>query len=584
MIICGIKITHDGGIAVIENNELKFSIEMEKINNNHRYSSLENLDNITKILSEYGYTPDDIDVYAIDGWHGSGAHWRGKPILSVMDGNRPLDLEVASYNELVLTDNILKPHLFEKQLPINGKLYDYTSYMHVAGHVFSAYASSPFAAKGEPSFILVWDGGQYPRLYFFDPKKGTIENLGHLFFFLGTMYSIMGHYYGPYKKTEKELQRDREKMTIEGYFGGYSIAGKLMSYIAFGTPDNVLVDAMEKIYKKNLEISNLFEHKFMMAIKEYVDDKIYSDADILASIHVLLERLLLKNLAKKVQKHHSNIKNLCFAGGSALNIKWNSKIRGMGTFDHVWVPPFPNDSGSALGVACAAMIEKTGNPKLKWSVYSGPSLINKEPSDGWISHNCNLDKLAAFLAKNDEPVVFLNGNAELGPRALGNRSIIASAASESMKTILNIAKLREPYRPVAPICLEEFAADIFTPGYADPYMLFDHLVKKDWKDQVPTIVHLDGTARLQTVNKEENPAIWKLLSEYHKITGIPLLCNTSANLKGSGFFPDVESAAHWGRVNYIWAEGKLYEKVEKFLFIQENKQEIPQLATAILEK
>ncbi|GJM31006.1 MAG: nodulation protein U [Saprospiraceae bacterium] len=572
MIICGIKVTHDGGIALIDNGELKFSIEMEKINNNHRYSGLTDLSKIPELLAEYGYSPDMVDHFVVDGWHGTGAHWRGEPVLEPFDGDTPLKVTVAPYNELVLTDNILKPHLFEGGLSIQGKTYDYRSYMHVAGHVCSTYATSPYAKNGEPSFVLVWDGGQYPRLYYVDPEAGTIQNLGHLFFILGTMYSVMGHYFGPYKKSEEELRKDREQMTIEGYFGGYSIAGKLMSYIAFGEPDETLIQELDKIYKKELEISNLFEHKFMTAVSDYVAGKGFSDASVLASMHVFLERMLLKNLAKKVKKYPDFKRNFCFSGGSALNIKWNSKIRDMGLFNGIWVPPVPNDAGSAIGAACSAMAELTGRFSIDWTVYSGPKLRSNEPQGGWEKRPCNIPELAAFLAEIDEPLVFLSGNAELGPRALGNRSILAPANHPEMQAKLNCAKLREEFRPVAPICLEAYAADVFDPGDADPYMLFDHKVRESWKEKVPAIVHLDGTARLQTVNKEQNETIWQLLTEYRAITGIPLLCNTSANLNGSGFFPDIESAARWGRSNYIWSEGMLYEQVVKFQFetVQSN--------------
>jgi carbamoyltransferase len=155
--------------------------------------------------------------------------------------------------------------------------------------------------------------------------------------------------------------------------------------------------------------------------------------------------------------------------------------------------------------------------------------------------------------------VVLDGRAELGPRALGSRSIIAPATSPKMKDRLNEVKDREPYRPVAPICLEEAAPGVFTPGTPDPYMLFDHEVRPEWRARIPAIVHLDGTARLQTVGRGDG-AVRRLLESYFEASGIPVLCNTSANLKGSGFFPDVASALAWGRVDLVWSEGTLYRR------------------------
>ena len=143
---------------------------------------------------------------------------------------------------------------------------------------------------------------------------------------------------------------------------------------------------------------------------------------------------------------------------------------------------------------------------------------------------------------------------------MGNRSIFAPAGTREIKDTLNRIKGREFYRPVAPICLEEGAKEIFDPRTPDPYMLFDHVVRDGWADRIPAIVHIDGTARLQTVNKQQNAVVHELLSEYKKLTGIPLLCNTSANFPGCGFFPDVKSATEWGGTKYFWSAGRLFTK------------------------
>ena len=127
-----------------------------------------------------------------------------------------------------------------------------------------------------------------------------------------------------------------------------------------------------------------------------------------------------------------------------------------------------------------------------------------------------------------------------------------------MKQRLNDIKHREDYRPVAPICLEHRAQEIFEPGDPDPYMLFEHDVKPEWKARIPAVCHEDGTARVQTVNREQNPVVFEVLTEFERISGIPLLCNTSANRPGKGFFPDVESAMAWGKVKYIWSNNLCY--------------------------
>lgn len=130
-----------------------------------------------------------------------------------------------------------------------------------------------------------------------------------------------------------------------------------------------------------------------------------------------------------------------------------------------------------------------------------------------------------------------------------------------MKGRLNRIKRRESYRPVAPICLEHRARDVFSPGSPDPFMLFEHAVREPWLDRVPAICHLDGTARLQTVGSSGDAVMLELLTEYERVSGIPLLCNTSANELNQGFFPDLRSAMEWGGVSAIWSEGIFYEAI-----------------------
>ena len=132
-----------------------------------------------------------------------------------------------------------------------------------------------------------------------------------------------------------------------------------------------------------------------------------------------------------------------------------------------------------------------------------------------------------------------------------------------MRDRLNQLKGRDAYRPVAPICLEQRAEEIFDPGGRDPHMLFEHRVRPAWLQKIPAVIHVDGSARLQTVAQSDEPLLFQLLTEYEKRTAIPVLCNTSANFPGKGFFPDTASAARWGGCRHVWAEGKLYTRRKK---------------------
>ncbi len=560
MLICGLKLTHDGGVAVLENNRLIFNIEMEKIANNARYTGVDDISEIEQLLLRENLHLADIDHFAVDGWGGFDADALAlQPRLRIAENHNflafanfgdPYELPVARYQEKTPADEVLNESKFQ-HLRYKDKYFPYSSFLHVTGHLMGAYASSPFAARKEPAYILVWDGGMYPRLYHFDPKEKKMQNLGPLFLFIGNIYSIFSQHFGPFRVTGN-FAKD-----------SLSVAGKVMAYIALGNLQASLFEKFDSIYHdfytSPMGFANIFTNEF----KRQVAGSAFSDEDILASFHAWLGNVLVEKLQKKVKRAGMPSGNLCLAGGCALNIKWNSQVRNTGFFHEVYVPPFPNDSGSALGTAAALAYKLTGKSHLDWNVYSG-AILNPSPDvAGWKQHPMTVEELGKFMYQQGEPVVFLNGRAELGPRALGNRSILASPIQAEMKDLLNKVKGREGYRPVSPICLEEHAAEVFAPGSNDPYMLFDHMVKSEWTEKIPAVMHLDGSARLQTVDRQQHPVIHQLLTSFHICSGIPLLCNTSANHNGKGFFPDVESAAKWGKVNYIWSENILYEKEHK---------------------
>ncbi|WP_028002362.1 nodulation protein NodU [Sinorhizobium arboris] len=553
MRVCGIKLTHDGAIALVENGKLVFCIEQEKRDNNTRYQTIDNLDAVVAVLADHGLNVRDIDQFVIDGWDGEV-----ESQFQVLSGVTPLTLRGAPYVERHAEG--LLDWLDGSDLTLDGRVFSYRSYPHVTGHVASAYCTSPFAKSGQPAFCLVWDGCIFPRLYYVEGK--TVRFFKALFPMIGQTYAAAGHYFGPYKQASR---------------GGWDlgVAGKLMAYIALGSVDERIVAVFQKLYEEhfagdtdlartyraninNADASLQAVHEFFAASALLLTAA--SPEDVLASFHLFIERLVVNEMAIALQ-HHSfpGPRNLCIAGGCGLNIKWNSALREAGLFDAVWVPPFPNDSGSAIGAACAEIVAQQGFVPLEWSVYSGPSLQAGNVPAGWDATPCSIPELAAILASN-KPVVFLSGRAELGPRALGGRSILAAATSPEMKDYLNDIKFREHFRPVAPICLEDRAPDIFSPGTPDPYMLFDHQTRPEWREKVPAVVHLDGSARLQTISRSSHHKVAEVLVEYEKLTGIPLLCNTSANYHGRGFFPSAAAACEWGRVEHIWCDGMLFRQ------------------------
>lgn len=555
MRICGIKLTHDGAIALVEDGRLVFCVEQEKLHNNPRYQTIDNLDAIVAALAEQGLNPCDVDQFVIDGWDGED-----ESQFQVLSGAAQLTLKGAPYVERHAEG--LLDCLDGSGLRLDDQVFPYKSYPHVTGHVASAYCTSPFAKTGQPAFCLVWDGCIFPRLYYVEGKGARF--LECLFPMIGQAYAAAGHYFGPYKQA-----------TRAGWDLG--VAGKMMAYIALGSVDEDIVAVFQELHEEHFAGDTELAHHYranivnaestLAAVHDFFDVaalRLEAEApeDVLASYHLFLERLLVHEVTIALQRHSfPGPQYLCIAGGCGLNIKWNSALRETGLFDDVWVPPFPNDSGSAIGAACSAMVAQQGFVPLEWSVYSGPVLQSGDVPPGWEATPCSMPELATILASN-EPVVFLSGRAELGPRALGGRSILAAATSPEMKDFLNDVKLREHFRPVAPICLEDRAPDIFSPGSSDPYMLFDHQTRAQWRDKIPAVVHLDGSARLQTISRTSQHEVAELLVEYEKLTGIPLLCNTSANYHGRGFFPDAAAACEWGRVEHVWCDGLLLRKTQ----------------------
>lgn len=547
MRICGIKASHDGGIAVIEDGRLLFSYEIEKLGNGERYSALGDLDRVTEILAAEGLEPSDIDQFVVDGWYSTDAG--GEVAVALSAGGDPIQLRVAPYVET--GGDALDRYAFG-----SPGLGEYASYHHVANHLIGAYVSSPSAAKGEDAFVLVWDGIIPPRLYLV--RAETREVL-----FLEVLMPVFGGSFAAFCARFEPFLRPFEDMTSEPAIRHHlSVAGKAMAYAAKGVVDTTTFGVFDGLMAElsDITVDRVGELGDRVAAEREQLFPGLSNADLIASYQAYLGQKLLDRLTSAVQRRFpGGGHNLVMGGGCALNIKWNTAIRASGVFRDVFIPPFPNDAGAAIGTAACEMF-RNGHTALDWDVYRGPKIAVGTLPGGWRARSCDERELAELLHAEDEPVVVLSGRAELGPRALGNRSIIAPATSTQMKDRLNDIKNRASYRPVAPICLEDRAPEVFEPGTPDPYMIFEHRMRPGWAERVPAIVHLDGTARLQTIKSTQDTATVRILMHYAELSGVPVLCNTSANLEGRGFFPDVESAAKWGGTKYIWSEGTLYTK------------------------
>lgn len=261
-------------------------------------------------------------------------------------------------------------------------------------------------------------------------------------------------------------------------------------------------------------------------------------ADVAAALQERTEEVLL-HLAGRA-RHLTGSRRLCVGGGVAANCVAMGRIVGAGLFDEVHVPPAPGDSGTAIGAASAVCLDETGRlpDHVSNQCYLGPAFPNltllAEPRSGLSARR--LVQPARFLARRlaDGLIVGLfHGRLEAGPRALGNRSILASPLLPDVVARLNAAvKFREPFRPFAPVVLAHAAADYFTSPQPTPFMTIASGVTHLTHARIPAVVHANGTARVQTVTAEQNPLLAEVLAEFAAITGIPMLINTSLNVKG----------------------------------------------------
>jgi carbamoyltransferase len=266
--------------------------------------------------------------------------------------------------------------------------------------------------------------------------------------------------------------------------------------------------------------------------------------DVARSLQQVLEETVL-DMARWLHER-TRLPALCMAGGVALNCVMNAKIRDRGPFERVWVQPAAGDAGTALGAALwvdwlerGAAASRAGAHR--WSMehaFLGPAYDDAEIEAflRWTGVPFRrlddvADEAAALLAE-DRVLGWFQGRMEFGPRALGARSILASPIHAEMQARLNEIKDREDFRPVAPVVLEERASDWFVRGGVAPFMLFVFDVRADKADRIPAVRHVDGTARVQTISRGQNPRYYDVVAAFERRTGVPVLVNTSFNTRG----------------------------------------------------
>ncbi|QQS32206.1 MAG: carbamoyltransferase [Acidobacteriota bacterium] len=411
---------------------------------------------------------------------------------------------------------------------------------HYLEHHQTHAASAFFVSQFESAAILTWDGtGEDTTTLFCRGRDNRIEVLKRIKLphSLGQFYSAVTNYIGFDMFTGDEW--------------------KVMGLAAYGKPK--FVDFFrEKVLTTNgngdfrLDIRVLDHHlakhyQFPEAIvKELGPARVPGEKleehhwDVACSAQKALEETAIY-LVKKIHEMTGE-ENLCMAGGVAFNSVMNGRIFHETPFKRFFVQPAAGDAGCSLGSAYYVWNQILGKPRsfeMKHA-YWGPGFSNDEcraalDAEGLKYETLDDDVLLPRLAKmiSEGAIIgWFNGRAELGPRALGARSFLADPRRADMREILNHkVKLREWFRPLAPSMHEEAGREVFGVEHHDPFMITVIEVAEEYKEKVPAVVHVDGTARPQMVSRETNPRYWRLIDEFRKLTGIPMLLNTSFNVQ-----------------------------------------------------
>ena len=557
---------HDSAASLLKDGEVLAAVEEERISRKKFDDGFPKMA-IDWCLKEAEITPENVDSVA----------FYDKPVLKF---ERLLDNYIAVaprglYSFLNVIPMWLHKRLWIKDdisKHLNGFNGDIIFPEHHLSHAAHTFFTSPF---DEAAILTVDAIGEWATASFGSAYETTIKLTQAISYphSVGLFYSAFTYFLG-FKVNEGEY--------------------KLMGMSAYGKPKYYDLIMKNLVDVKNDGSIHLNMKYFSFTYDKVMTNQNFSDLfgiprreedgkaeqihyDIAASAQLVLEDILLKMVNHVHEK--TGMKNLCLGGGVALNGVANYRILKEGPFENLHIPPSPGDGGSAIGCAqylyyCHKKNKRTvehNSERIRNNIYVGPSYSNNEVKSFLEENNIDYEYLereqllqtVAKLISEQNIVGWYQGKMEWGPRALGNRSIIADPRDAKMKDILNEKiKHRESFRPFAPSILEEYVSEYFDIDISSPYMLLVAPVKKP--EKIPAVTHVDGTSRLQTVSKYTNPLFYDLINEFYKITGVPVVVNTSMNVMGEPIVTTSDEAFK------MWARTEMDNLVMGNYLISEN--------------
>jgi len=547
MYILGINAHHpDSSACIIKDGQLIAAAEEERFTRIKHWAGFPG-ESIGYCLKEAGIGPQDLDYIALN--KDPGANLHKKIAFVLLSGISPVLVRNRLFNISKIKG--IKDELSQKfsisRKKIRAKFY---YIQHHRAHL----ASSFFVSGFQEATVISIDGfGDFTSCMVAKGKANKLYILYEINYphSLGIFYTAFTQFLG---------------------FKSFGDEYKVMGLSAYGKPN--LAQKLKKVlilrprgrFRLNLEYFSFYRNRNSMLwnntepvledvfseklIKEFgparkCDEEISEfHYDIAASVQKIYEESLFHILNNAYNA--TGIHNLCLAGGCALNSLANGKIFGQAPFKEIYIQPASSDGGGSLG-AGYYLYNHILDQKRKFimkDAYWGPAFNrsqietllnkNKEQLKGCaieiIESNSELCRKTAEFIAQSKIVGWFQGRMEWGPRALGNRSILADPRKNEMKDILNARiKKREWFRPFAPAILLEDLGDYFEKDYPDPFMLKVYRVKQDKVKIIPAVTHIDGTGRVQSVNRDDCPLFWQLINEFKVITGVPMLLNTSFN-------------------------------------------------------